>query len=104
VGGEDSGDVFPEDPSGGLSGGGANSVNCVGEVNEREREVPALVVEGSAESCDGKGLARGAADEDIRGLDLSRSDARGDGGHVPEVRGVREVMGEHPRRERLDLG
>ena len=64
----------------------------------------ALVVKALSESGNGECLARCTSDKDIRGFKVPGSDLVSDGGEVPEVGGVRPVVGKDGTGERLDLG
>jgi hypothetical protein len=53
---QDTGDVFPDDPSG---------LEFVSQAKKGEGEVTPMVGESFAESCDGEGLARGSSDQKV---------------------------------------
>jgi hypothetical protein len=98
AGAEDAGDVFPDGDDGRFSFFTVPPVNGVGEHDVGERQVPASIVERTAQPRDGKSGTWRPADEHVarwRVFDELQEVA---------VKGhVWEAMREHGARERFDL-
>ncbi|CAA7620523.1 conserved hypothetical protein [Magnetospirillum sp. SS-4] len=92
AGGEDSGDVLPNNPS---------WVDGIGEFHEFERKVATGIVQRLAQPRHRECLAGRAAHQDV---DFSPPCRTVDGGHVAQIGDGRIAVGQHGGRKRLDLG
>jgi hypothetical protein len=78
------------------------SVNVMEQVNVDEREIPPLVIKTLPQPCDRKRLTRGAADQQLA-LNQQFLGPLAVLAHVAEIRNVWVMVGQHGRRERLNL-
>jgi hypothetical protein len=92
---QDAGDVFPDDPL---------RAKCASQSEELQREATARVGKSCSEPCDGEGLARCPADEEVDGwLSVNRVSWLDELGEVSMILNLRVVVREDCAREWIDL-
>ena len=78
-------------------------VNCICDTYKSERQVAPCIVKGVAKASHTKGLAWCAAAEQVGRFNFARQDALRQRGHVAKVGDIGVVVGQHRRREWLNL-